>query len=228
MVFKCVVRNKCQKTLICAAYRKFSDLFHKEKMSINQQLDRWKIFHAQVEIASKDVLILGIGDMNIDTCKWEEASYYQKKIDQEYQLLVDECGLELLNFGITWRRNQFDAFVESALDHAFTNKPSSVHGYFKTEIDYSDHHFLCVDLKMSGKRMKNSIITSRDLRKMKSNPKYFLNELSKIEWGSFVNMVDVDDMEKFWTTEINKCLNFVAPWKTRKLKQKQYCLPNEV
>ena len=75
---------------------------------------------------------------------------------------------------------------------------------------------------------QTTIITSRDLRKLRSNPKYFLKELSKIKWESFVNMVDVDDMEEFWTTEINNCLNKVAPWKSRKLKHKRINLPKEV
>ena len=41
-------------------------------------------------------------------------------------------------------------------------------------------------------------------------------------------MEDVDEMENFWSTEISRCLNFVAPWKTRKMKQKKYCLPKEI
>ena len=35
-------------------------------------------------------------------------------------------------------------------------------------------------------------------------------------------------MEEFWTTEINKCLDFIAPWKTRRQKQKKYCLSKKV
>ena len=41
-------------------------------------------------------------------------------------------------------------------------------------------------------------------------------------------MEDVDSMEKFWTVEINKCLDLVAPWKTRKQKQRKFFLPKEV
>ena len=43
-----------------------------------------------------------------------------------------------------------------------------------------------------------------------------------------VNMEDVDTMVTFWTTEINKCLDLVAPYKTRRIKQKKCCLPKEV
>ena len=41
-------------------------------------------------------------------------------------------------------------------------------------------------------------------------------------------MSNVDEMEEFWTKEINKCLDFVAPWKSRRVKQKRCILPKEV
>ena len=201
------VRANSQKILICTLYQEFSDLTKKEKMSMKQQIERWKIFQSQVSKASKEGLILGIGDMNIDLEKLEESSYYQKKFAEEYQLLIGECGLDLLNFGITWSRNQH---VSSALDHAFINKPLSVHSYHKEWIDYSDHYLICVNLKWNVPKLKSITTTSRDFRKLRNNPNFFLNELSKIEWDSFVNMEDVDDMVSFWSYEINKCLDFVA------------------
>ena len=116
-------------------------------MSLNQQLERWKIFQSQVEKATIEGLILCLGDMNIDLKKWEDTTYYQKKIAGEYQLMIGEYGLKLLNFGTTWSRQIKDTNVESALDHAFTNKPLSVDNYFKNMIGYSDHSLICVDLK---------------------------------------------------------------------------------
>ena len=41
-------------------------------------------------------------------------------------------------------------------------------------------------------------------------------------------MDDVDYMENCWTQEINKCLDSVAPWKTRTFKPKKYHLPDEI
>ena len=201
---------------------------NKMQMSTHQQLERWQIFQSQVREASKEGLVLGIGDMNIDLEKLEDTSYYQKKIAEEYQLLIGECGLELINFGTTWRRNQKSTYVSSALDHAFTNKPLSVQSYQKYLIDYSDHSLICVNLKWEVPKLKNVASISRDIRKVRSNPNFFLNELSKIDWGIYVNMEDVDEMEEFWTSEITKCLNYVAPWKYRKAKQKRFSLPKEV
>ena len=43
-----------------------------------------------------------------------------------------------------------------------------------------------------------------------------------------MEMKDVDDMEHFFTIEINWCLDSVIPWKTRKIKRKKYYLPKAV
>ena len=56
----------------------------------------------------------------------------------------------------------------------------------------------------------------------------FLNELALVDWGSFASLDDVDKMEIFWTREINRCLDEIAPWKVRKVKQKRFSLPSEV
>ena len=87
---------------------------------------------------------------------------------------------------------------------------------------------ICVDLNVNIAKMPRTATTLRDCRKLRSNPQFFLNELSKVEWEIFVNMEDIDDMEHFWSTQINKCLDVVAPWKSQKFKQKRYQLPKEV
>ena len=41
-------------------------------------------------------------------------------------------------------------------------------------------------------------------------------------------MEDVDHMEKYWSQQISKCLDMIAPWKTRTVKSKKFDLPNDV
>ena len=82
-----------------------------------------KTKQTQIEQASKKGLILvAIGDMNIDLEKQEDdPNYYQKKQAEKYQSLVGECGLEIINFGMTWNRNHKNGNVlSSAIDHALT------------------------------------------------------------------------------------------------------------
>ena len=163
------IQGTGQKTLICATYREFSNLTVKGQMTIDQQLEGWKIFLSQVEQASKEGLILCLGDMNINLELLEDPTYYLKKLAEEYQLIIGECGLEILNFGITWNRICKDGVVKSAVDQAFTNKPYSIHNYFKTLIDYSDHDMICVDLNMKVSKSK----FQSEVRGGPCNPSYW-------------------------------------------------------
>ena len=121
-----------------------------------------------------------LGDFNINLDHLEEPTYYLKKLSEEYQMMIGECGLETLYFGITWSRTIKDKIVKSAVDHGFTNKPNLINSHYKTPIDYSDHDMICVVLNMNIARLRTYTITSRDMRKLRSNPNFFLNELLKI------------------------------------------------
>ena len=176
-------------------------------MTQDQQIERWKIFQSQVEVAAKSGSILCLGDMNIYLEKLEDPSYYLKGLAEEYQMTIGENGLETLNFGYTWQRIINNIVVKSAVDHAFTNRPNFIHDFYKIPIDYSDHSMICIDMNINVSRLKKHSTITRDMRKLKSNPQFFLKELSKLDWASFVNMSDVDKMEEEWTKERNNCLN---------------------
>ena len=108
-----------------------------------------------------------LGDFNIDLEKWEDSNYYQKNIAKEYQMMLGMCGLKVINFGITWRRKKKNMFVQSAIDHAFTNKPLHVHSYRKIEIDYSGHDLIYVKLNWKVQKSPNIITQSRGFQKVK-------------------------------------------------------------
>ena len=152
-----------------------------------------------------------------------------KKVAEEYQTIIGECGLEVFNFGVTWNRTHKDGnILKSSLDHALTNKPNGINDYYKTLVDFSDHSMISVDLKIKVPKQKAHKITSRDLRKVRNNPKLLQTKLAGIKWESLSEMSDIDEMENFWTSEINKCLDLVAPFKTRKVKKKKFTLPKHV
>ena len=48
------IKGSNKKVLICAIYREFNDLTGEGQMSIDKQIERWKIFHSQVEQAKKE------------------------------------------------------------------------------------------------------------------------------------------------------------------------------
>ena len=219
-----------QKVLICAIYREFNDLTSTGQMKPEEQVEKLEILHTQIEKASKEGLILIIGDMNIDLEKWEDLKYYQKKQAEKYQSLIGECGLEIISFGTTYNGKKNGEVINSALDHAITNKPRAINDHFKTLIDsnLSDHHMISVDLNIKTPKLQDKIIIARDFRKLRSNPAFFLKDLREVKWEVFENMDDVDPMEEFMTKKTNDCMDISAPWKSRKIKPKKYELPKEV
>jgi len=74
------LKGKNQKILVCTMYREFNDLTRKGQMSQNEQIERLHILHTQMEKASKEGLILLIGDLNINLLEWEKPSFYLKNL----------------------------------------------------------------------------------------------------------------------------------------------------
>ena len=54
-------------------YQESNDLT--SKLSIENQIERLKIFSLQIEEATKEGMVLAIGDMNIDLEKLEDSKY---------------------------------------------------------------------------------------------------------------------------------------------------------
>ena len=104
--------------------------------------------------------------MNINLERLEDSSYYLKKLAEEYQTLIFEGDLNVLNFGITWTRiHKGNNIKESAVDHEFTNSLKFISNHYKTQIDYSDHSMICVDLITKLPKSPISSTTSRILEK---------------------------------------------------------------
>ena len=74
------IQGKHQKILICTAYREFSDLVTPGQMSGTEQRERWKLFMDQAKSASKEGLVLVIGDLNLDLEKFEDRQRKRLRI----------------------------------------------------------------------------------------------------------------------------------------------------
>ena len=112
------IQGKGQKIIVCVMYREFNDLNGNGTMNENEQIERLQVLHSQVEKASKEGLMLILGDMNIDLDKMEEKDYYLDKLAIDYQTMIGENGLEVIDFGTMWKRPDRDG---TAIDHAQTN-----------------------------------------------------------------------------------------------------------
>ena len=61
------IASKNQKILICAMYYEFSDLTIKGQMSVNEQLERLKLFHSRLHLAKEikcDIYYKSFGQRN--------------------------------------------------------------------------------------------------------------------------------------------------------------------
>merc|ERR1712029_1155537 len=134
-----------KKMLICQYYNQFCDDYQ----------NAFQEFRKQVEKASSEAFVLGIGDFNIDLEKLGDNTYYRKPLAEDYQALLGYCGLECIDFGITWRRFFENGEIkESAIDHAFSSKGSHITSFTNLEVGFSDHSAIILDLKTGV--LKNS------------------------------------------------------------------------
>ena len=60
------LKGSNQNILICTMYHEFNDVTSNRKLSQNQQMERMKIFSLQLKQATKEGMVLAIGDCNID------------------------------------------------------------------------------------------------------------------------------------------------------------------
>ena len=126
--------------MIGIAYREFNDLTGNGPYSQKERIEKLKILMSQVEKASKEGLSCLMGDLNLDLKRFEEMKYYAKKESDEFQLLAAEIGLEILNFGYTWRRVIEGVLQQSSLDSALINKIRSVKNYNTVDMNCNSDH----------------------------------------------------------------------------------------
>ena len=219
------LKTKSQKILICTIYREWDNLDGNGPLDTGQHTENLRTLQSQIEIAIKEGLVIVIGDMNIDLKKWESQKI--NKTAEDYQLLIGECGLEILDFGFTWSRIIESVLKQSAIDHALINKPEAVKDYFKVKFHKSDHDLIGVEVKINVQKIHRKSTTTRDYRKVRNNPQFLLRRLNKINWNALDNMT-LNDMVIFYTEEINMCLDECAPWKTKRVKKKKYVLSKEI
>ena len=219
------LKTKSQKILICTIYREWDNLDGNGPLDTGQHTENLITLQSQIEIAIKEGLVIVIGDMNIDLKKWESQKI--NKTAEDYQLLIGECGLEILDFGFTWSRIIESVLKQSAIDHALINKPEAVKDYFKVKFHKSDHDLICVEVKINVQKIHRKSTTTRDYRKVRNNPQFLLRRLNEINWNALDNMT-LNDMVIFYTKEINVCLDECAPWKTKRIKKKKYVLSKEI
>ena len=96
--------TKSRKVLVCAIYREFSDLASKGQMTINQQLERFKIFHSQVEELENTSPFWGMGSnwFRLSNVRFQSvsdvtcSSYIRRSFSKYYICLYIVCACIVL------------------------------------------------------------------------------------------------------------------------------------
>ena len=86
------VKNEKEKNvLVCGYYREWSTV---GKKSIESQVDAMKILTRQIDLATLERKpIVMLGDMNMCSTKWKEPNFTWKRIAEEVQGTLLNCGL---------------------------------------------------------------------------------------------------------------------------------------
>ena len=219
-----------RKILMGTYYREFGQLDGKGQDNINDQIGAWKEFEAQVAKATAESgEVVCMGDFNIDRKRLKDDTYYLMKLGKRYEALLDEHNLTDFDYGYTWMRISQDGKVKrSALDQCITNSKKLILNIHKIEIDYSDHSAIVADIQTGPKAKKRGKVFTRDLRQIRRNPEMFQQMIANIRWEEMASMSGVDEMEEFYSQEINKVLDILAPVKARKIVDRPGCkLSNE-
>ena len=155
----------------------------------------------QIEKAASEASIICLGDMNINTNKWNEDDFYLKKLAEKYQACLGSNGLEMVHFGDTWHRTHKNGTNKaSAVDHCFSNQPEIILQHYKKNMSFlpTDHDAIIIDIdKGAPKKVAKQTIKSRDLRKLRANPQRYKKELSKIEWSKLDQLDGADSKVEF-------------------------------
>ena len=216
--------DKGTKTIIGSLYREFNDLSEDENSkSLSEQNERFQTFINQIEKASEERgTIICLGDLNLDSNKWDDTTYGRKTMSNKLKETLEKLNMTLLSYGDTFLRIDKDnKITKSAIDHAFSNDMKRIKEHEAISCGFTDHHAITLTLSTEKeKKDKHSKKTmARNLRAIRNNPQEYRRKLANIDWGKLETMEDVDDMTEFWTTEINKVFNEMAPLKEKSIRK---------
>ena len=219
-----VISEIGEKFLLGGIYREFDDLEGKENSkSIDSQSIRLGKFFSQLEKAENEkCTVIGIGDLNLNAKKWHLNDYKYKKLSNQFKEMIDRLGMKLWEYGYTFHRIDENGKVKrSAIDHAFSNNENKVIKTDKEVCSFTDHNLIYIETRMNGDNKKIKIKKRvRDLKMIRHHPEKFIRALQSIQWEKLAICNDVDEQVEFYTSEIKKVLNHLAPIKEKVIKNK--------
>ena len=87
---------------------------------------------------------------------------------------------------------------------------------------FTDHNLIYIETRMNGNNKKIKIKKKvRDLKMIRHHPEKFIRALQSIQWEKLAICNDVDEQVEFYTSEIKKVLNHLAPIKEKVIWEKR-------
>ena len=207
-----------RKILICNAYREWGYLNQADQSSrtIEAQLDRWKIFIAQWELAiSEGKEVICLGDINIDHLKWTRNNLSPNSVTARLKPLIDLLFEKIIPLGIsqcvTTATRSFPNQEDSGIDHVYTNKPDKLAPVIAVNQGGSDHKLLFVTRFSKSIQRNVRYIKKRTFKKF--DKEKFKEEVRKLRWWDIYSCECVNTAVQLLSSKLTNILDKLAPIK---------------
>ena len=177
----------------------------------------------QIERAKEETgLVIVIGDLNLNSQDWSKKDYKYKTMKEELMKTTMKCGLQHLDFGITFRREHKDGtVVQSSLDHAFVDNLERVKKHYVQPCTFSDHEAIVIELNWKAKKNQyRTEIMRRNWNNIRKNPAEFKKQLQS-EFDRQEVTEDLDKMVNDWNAIFQKVFDNLAPMKKKSASKKR-------
>ena len=195
-------------TLIGGVYREFT-LLHEgapdNSGNMTAQKSRWKSFINQWKQAANVDSCWVIGDLNLDALKWNDLNYeHEELVNSVKDEIETENFLQMIK-----KPTRFWTDSKSLLDHIWTNCPEKLVNARNIDRAASDHNVISTKIRIRGCVRSQNELLARDKKNFDVNN--FKQEVNLINWTDFYQLDDLNLANDYFSTEISKILNRMAP-----------------
>ena len=207
-----------KKILICNAYREWGHLNQPDQSSrsYEAQLERWKIFIEQWELAlSEGKEVICLGDINIDHLKWAKSNLPPNCITAKLRPLIEVLFEKIIPLGVsqcvTGATRSWPNQEDSGLDHVYTNKPDKLSPVLTINQGGSDHKLLFVTRFSKSLQRNVRYIRKRIFKNFDQNQ--FKEEVKELKWWDVYSCECVNTAVGLLSSKLTAILDRLAPMK---------------
>ena len=192
------IRRQGKKNLIVGAiYREFRQLqpLQTQPNLIGcplLQAARWERIIQQWIKASKLGEAVVTGDLNLDHMKWDNQ--------------IETRGFKQVIEGHT---RSWQGQTDSRLDHVWTDIPGAILSTRNVARTYSDHNFVCVNMRLKGQEQPNCVQMRRNWKNFSLSN--YREKLKNLNWGDYYQIQDINAACLWLESRVQETLNSECP-----------------